>query len=277
MSILEQSNYRTFLKTFLAEKASTNPSYSLRAMALKLKIVPSHLSAVLKGKKNLSAETALQIAARLGLQGKDAEYFCLLVQIEGTKSPSLKQALLQRAQSLSPNHSIHDLSVDHFRIISDWHHFAIMAATELDGFSATSIQLSRALGIALAETELALERLERLEMIEKDGRGIYRKIQGNPRVVSHAPNQALRNYHHQTLQKAIESLEHQSPKEKVIGSETLCIDSRQIDEYRELVEEFFSKALALSKKAKKKDQVYHLGVQFFNLTHSKKKKEKSNA
>lgn len=275
MTIMEHNNYRTFLKQILVDKTTANPRFSLRALSSKLEIAPSYFSEILKGKKNLSPEKALLIANRLGLKASEKKYFCALVQIESTEDPELKESFVKQAHQLNPKGSVQDLSLDHFRIISDWHHFAMMAATELTQFKTTAEHFAKALGISPMEADLALGRLERLQMIEKGKDNQYRKTKNNPRVVSHSPNLALRNFHKQTLTKAIESLEKQSPKEKIVGSETLAFDSSQMDEIRELTEVFFNQVLKIAKKAKKKDSVYHLGVQFFNLTHAENKEKNS--
>lgn len=272
MSVYAHQNYRTYLREVMAEKARKNPAYSLRAMARSLEIAPSFLSGVLKGQKNLSMKTSLDVARKLRLDENEGEYFCLLAQKDAARDPDVRENLLARLRKHNPSQEVNDLSVDHFRSISDWQHFAIMSATEIDGFEATGRSLALALEMPQAEIELSLERLERLGMVERDARGVYRKISSNPRVESKAPSAALRNFHRQTLGKAIESLETQGTDEKVVGSETFAFDSSQVDELRKLADEFFDKALALSKKSSKRDCVYHLGVQGFNFTPSRRKK-----
>lgn len=274
MTVLDHQSYRTYLKSVLAETERTNPAFSLRAFALKLDLAPSYLSAILKGKKNLSHERAMNLASRLKLKAKEQEYFCLLVQIESTADPALKESYLKRAQSLNPRTEIQNLSLDHFKVISDWYHFAILTSTELSNTEITAQNLTKLLGLSKPEAELALERLERLEMLEKDENGHYQKTNSNPRFVSESPNAALRKFHSQTLTKAIESLETQSPKEKIIGSETFAIDSGLLEEFRDLTERFFNEATALAQKSKKKDQVYHLGLQFFKFTQNSFKEKK---
>lgn len=103
--------------------------------------------------------------------------------------------------------------------------------------------------------------------------GRYRKTIPRPRVESKTPNAALRAFHRQTLGKAIDSLETQGPNEKVIGSETFAIDCDLLPEFRALADHFFNEALALAQKSKNKNQVYHLGVQFFRLTQSQGEKQ----
>ncbi len=147
MSVFTHHSYRSFLREVIAEKAQRNPSYSLRAMAQALDLAPSYLSTILKGEKNLSADTALRITKRLGLKAKETEYFCLLVQRDGAKSAEAREAIHQQLERLSPQTTGHDLSVDHFRVISDWHHFGILAALELTNFSANARALAAALSV----------------------------------------------------------------------------------------------------------------------------------
>ncbi|MGZ3651053.1 MAG: TIGR02147 family protein [Bdellovibrionota bacterium] len=275
MSVYSHETSRNFLREVMAEKARKNPAFSLRAMAKSLEIAPSFLSGVLKGQKNLSLKTSMDVARRLRLPSEETEYFCLLAQKDAAKDPNVKESLLARLQRHNPAQEVNDLSVDHFRSISDWQHFAILSATEIEGFDPSARNLAAALELPQAEIEVSLDRLERLGMLERDSDGRYRKTKSNPRVVSKAPSQALRNFHRQTLQKAADSLESQTTEEKVVGSETFAIDSDQVQAFNALANEFFDKAIALAKKSKKRDSVYHLGVQFFNFTPSLRRKKKS--
>ncbi|MDB5037478.1 MAG: hypothetical protein JWQ35_1006 [Bacteriovoracaceae bacterium] len=269
--VLEHSNYRSFLKSTLVEKQDKNPAYSMRSFAILLGLTQSALSQVFSGKKNLSLESANRISNKLGLHENEIEYFRTLVQIETTRDIDLKRSLLTRAQALNPKRDLQDLSVELFSVISDWYHLAIKNMLDLDHFEFTPTNIARRLGISKIEVELAIERLIRLEMIEVDSahKGKYRKVKDHTIVRSAVPNEALRKFHRQMLQKAIESLETQTPREKMIGSETFAISEEVLPKATEIAEEFFKKMAALSCKSKKRTQVYHLSVQFFNLTKGK--------
>src|SRR4051812_38238696 len=99
--LFEHSSYRSFLKSVLASRIAANPRYSLRAMAKQLGILPSHLSAIHSGTKNLSETSALKVAQRLGLAGREADYFCLLVQYESSSDPELKDNYLRRLRAIN--------------------------------------------------------------------------------------------------------------------------------------------------------------------------------
>ena len=69
----------------------------------------------------------------------------------------------------------------------------------------------------------------------------------------------------QMIEKALVSLEGQTPQEKFIGSETLPFDPSQLDEVKELADDFFNKLGNLSAKGKTRTEDYHLGMQFVTL------------
>jgi uncharacterized protein (TIGR02147 family) len=271
MSVLLFDNYRSYLRSVLAERAATNSRYSLRALAQSLDLAPSYLSAVLNGKKSFSPETAHAVTEKLQLKEQEAAYFRILAQIEGTKNPALKETLLQRAQAFRPQMVVNDLSVDQFKLIADWYHFAILAATELSDIVATPGKIAKIFGLALAEVQIAVARLIRLGLLEVDSEGRLKKTLSNPRVVSKSMSRAIRSYHRQNLEKAIESIGTQTPDERFMGSETFCIDESQFEEFQELCKKFLHHAQAHAKKSRTKNQVYHLGVQFFRYSQGRKK------
>ena len=67
------------------------------------------------------------------------------------------------------------------------------------------------------------------------------------------------------LSKAVDSIEEQTPAEKVIRTETLAFNENDLDEVSELAAEFMGKLVQISRKARKKKMVYHAGFQFFKL------------
>lgn len=272
--ILEHDNYRNFLKCELADRITKNSSYSLRAFANHLGLSAATVSLVLAGKKNLSQESTFQVASKLQLGSVESEYFNLLVQLETTKNPELKEQIIERLSVMNPKKKRTDLSVDFFRVISDWYHYAILMLTEIKSFEFSPANISKRLGINRFESEAAMERLQKLELLEKDPKNPkrYRRVKGDIVYRPDESNQALKKYNKQILEKAIESLETQNAQEKVIGSEVIAISQSQLKEARHIMEEFFAKMLTLAKNTDKKTDVYCVGVQIFNLSKPRSEK-----
>ena len=266
--ILEHSNYRSFLKSVLAEKQKKNGAYSMRVFATHLGITQAAVSQVLSGKKNFSNERALQIAEKLKLNERETEFFCLLVQLESSKNALVKEAVLKKLSVINPERPVQELSIEFFRAISDWYHLVIRNMTEIDGIEMSPKNVAKRLGISPLEAETAIDRLCRLELIEKDPVKLHRyhKTQDYVIAKSASPSEALRSFHRQMMDKAIQSLYTQTPQEKIVGSETFAVSEDCLEEANQITEEYFQKMLSLAKKSKKKTQVYHLGVQFVNVT-----------
>jgi len=271
--IFEHSDYRTFLRDALSEKAKQREGYSLRAFAEKIHISNSYLSEVLNNKKALSVELAFKVALKLDLTDLETQYFCLLVQIDQEKDLTFREEFQKRLNNLNPKRKTHDLSVDLFKIISEWYHLPILELTYLPGFKGTSDYVAKKLGISKPEAELALKRLLRLELLEKDAKGKWSKAHNYLLAESNVPNSAFKQYHKQMLTKATESIDAQNPKERMSATDVLAVDSRYLPEVDRLSQEFTSAVIKLSEKSKVKDSVYALSVHFFNVT---KKQEKDS-
>ena len=281
-SVYEHTDYRAFLKAAYLEKVERNAGFSLRAFAKHLGLSPAGLTRILKAEKSLSSDRAASVGQKLGLQGTEIEYWVLLVQRARAKAPEMIEQLQSRMNALRTNGSrsgnVYDLSVDHFRVVSDWYHLAILEALSLDAFEFTPRNLARALGIKTTEAELALERLERLELIGRDTTtGKYVRLQNRLLVSSQVPNDAIRKYYTQILAKATASVEEQTPAEKVIGTETFAFDAAQLEEARRVTDDYLNRMLALSKTAAagQRRDVYQLAVQFFRLTQPQSPRRES--
>ncbi len=97
----------------------------------------------------------------------------------------------------------------------------------------------------------------------------YKKTKGPLLVTSQVPNQNLKKYHKQILNFALDSVDSQAPSERILRSEMLSMPEKDLPELDKLMEEFYVRALQLTKKQENKTHVYHMGVQIFKLTKEK--------
>src|SRR5436305_266178 len=142
------------LHTELQKRRVRNERYSLRSFARALGLSPAFLSKVMNGKKSVGEATFQKIAIRLAIDPEQADL--LKARLPGFKAPGL---------AFSP------VEADQFRFISDWHYFAILEALTLEDGDPSPAWLARRLGISENRVELALDRLLRLGLLQKDARG----------------------------------------------------------------------------------------------------------
>jgi uncharacterized protein (TIGR02147 family) len=264
--IYEYSDYRTYLKASLTKRIESNPKYSLRSFAKHLGLAPATVSMILSGQKNLSFSRALEVAVKLGLDPKEQVYFSQLVYLKGANDIESKTEVLNQMRERGHKRSAEHIDVDQFQVISDWHHYAILMLTEVKNFRFTLANVARRLSINKFVAEAAVDRLQKLGLLEKVKEGQYRRVKGDIIVHSGDMNLAFRKYHRQLLEKTSLSLETQLPKDRINASEVIAISKSDLKEINLLMEQFLSQVIEITKKSKNKTDVYHLGVHAFNLT-----------
>jgi uncharacterized protein (TIGR02147 family) len=268
--VFRHDNYRNYLSEVLVFRSEQNPAYSLRLFAMELGISPSGLSEILKGKKNLSYGKAVEICHRLELPADETAYFCALTQLASARRPEEKKQILQRINEIHPKNKMVDLSLDLFSAISEWYHVPILALTDVPSFSLTDKNVAKKLGITRVQAEVAIERLVRLELLERLSHTKYRRVQNHIMFKSKDINKALQNFHRQMLGKAADALATQANTEKVVETRTFAFDPTQLEEAKRRISRFLSELMDFLETGEKKTEVYHLSLHIFNIKGEKK-------
>lgn len=256
--LTENIDYRQWLMSQLESRRLKIPSYSLRSFAQKIGISPASLSQVISGKRPLSKKMAQLIAGRLCLSPAETHRLiqsALLEKFQNLSHPSLANSEFKSGDF--------QLEMDTFRSISDWHHYAVLNLLELPDSKSDPAWFAARLGIPLLEARQAIQRLERLGLLTKQGRKLrrVRKSLSTPAGVSDI---AIRKYHFQILNKAEKALDKDAVAERDFGAITLAIDPDRIPEARKLIAKF-RRQIASVLAGKSKKRVYTFSTQLFAL------------
>lgn len=262
-----QSHYREILKQELESRTRNNRHYSLRAFSRDLGMPSAQLSDVLNGKYGISESKAQALAKKLGYSSRDTELFCTLVEKEHARSKTKRESAALRLKKYEQNGipgSYDTLESDVFEAIAGWFHFPIIELTRVEGFQNNAEWIGNHLGISTIEADQAVARLKRLGLLKEKSAKL---IPSNDfyGTKSSIPSEARRQFHLHLLRKANEALDLQPASKRDFSATILAMDASQIDQVRELSEEFRLKVDHLMQKSPKKDSVYCLSVQFFEL------------
>jgi uncharacterized protein (TIGR02147 family) len=269
--LMNATTPREFLAEELARRTQANPRYSQRAFARQLGLSAGELSEVMRGKRALSVRSALRIANSLGFKPIETQRLLHLCQFDKTQVISGTEQIL--APLSEDERNSRGLSMDLFRVVSDWFCFAILNLADTDGFRFDSAWIARRLGISVAEVRVGLERLERIGLIERDSKN--RLIVAKDYVLSPSgiPSEAIRNYHRQILERAIQALETQSVNEREVTGVGLAIDPRDMPEIQKQVSDFHDKIVAdFARTGSRAKEVYQLESILFRLSVPKERK-----
>lgn len=269
------TSYSKYLRAELEQRKAANSLYSLRSMSQQIGVSSTTLSDVIKGKKKLSEKTALMVSKNLKLTPKQEKYFQTLVHYENSQDDNLRKVLESQLIVLNPLiRKQYEVEDDKYVALSEWHHVAILELTYIFPKKLTPAIVSEELSIDLPEAEAALNLLERISFLERNGES-YAKSSKQVIFNSEISNQAIRHFHRTMLNKAQSAIIEQSNKEKFIGSETFPLAIEDLSEAKDIIENCFQQLLQLSTRSKNRKHIYHAGIQMFQL-NKKKIKDSAN-
>ncbi|MEZ0391820.1 MAG: TIGR02147 family protein [Pseudobdellovibrionaceae bacterium] len=240
------TNFKEYLESQLEQRKARNPRYSLRAFAGSLGVSPAQLSQMLSGKRVITLETISKVSDRLGI------------------SPIEKQEFMKAEFfSPAPDRKSHQLKEDQFALIADWYHLAILSLCHQKNAKNDSYWVAKKLGLTVAVAKEALQRLNRLDLIEV---GLKLKQKTSPlSVISAAPSPAIQKFHRQVLQLAEEKLVSVSPEQRDYSAVTFNVSPKNIKRARQMIEKFQSDMSDLLS-TQEESETYMLSCQFFPLT-----------
>lgn len=255
-TVRESDSRRTWLENLLTERIQRNPSYSLRSFSQRVGVSPSVVSRVLSGKRNLTFKLALRIADALSFGPQEREHLIDLFSAKNEEAAETAQIRKTR-----------DLTVDFFNAMSEWHNYGLTQLLYVDGFREDSKWISRALNITELQVKLTIERLLRLEILDRNESGELFRTSTHLSTTTDIASSGLKKFQKQILEKAIISLEEDEIQERDITSITMAVNEENIAEAKEEIKKFRLKMADLLEMGKK-TRVYNLGIHLIPLSDS---------
>lgn len=259
---MENDDYRAILIDELESRRQRNPRYSLRAFARDLGLPADQLSAILKRRYGLSGARAERVAGKLGLGEAETLVFRTMVEASHARSPT-QRAAARRTLAASTK-SVGVLELDAFKVVAEWHHFAILELADLDGGLLDEKTIAPRLKIGKRAASAAVLRLVRLGLLARDTCAL-RATSGQTFAPIGVSDRSKRRFLGQLGQKALQALEEQASEDRDFASDMLSIGAGDIEELRALVRTFRRGLAALADKPGKKDRVLCVNVQAFEI------------
>ncbi|HPI39850.1 MAG TPA: DUF4423 domain-containing protein [Pseudobdellovibrionaceae bacterium] len=267
-SVYNFQDPRDYIQVAFKYKQLKNPSFSVRAWARQMGLKHhALLAAVMAKKRILKANLSCELKPYLQFtDDSESRYFDLLVSYANSTRVEEKKFYLNLMQELLPKNQVY-LDLDILPMISEWEHSAVLELYNTIDFEPNPHWIAKRLNISTLQSEKILERLIRLGLLQKDSEGKFSRQDIHFKSVSDVPNNYIRHFHKQMLQKAQQALDNQAVAEREFRGLTLAIDSQKISEAQKLIRDFVTKFnLQMGAASPLKDQVFQLNIQFFSLT-----------
>jgi uncharacterized protein (TIGR02147 family) len=261
-------DYRAFLRAFyLAGKERSGMSYRGFSKRAKLRS-PNYLKLVIEGKRNLTRDMAKRFAHACRLEGKEAEYFCSLVdfgQAATVEERNFYYGQLQNYKRYNIYHEL-DLAQDYYH--SQWFLPAIREMVATRHFREDYSWIAKRMLPRIKENQaqIAVQTLLKLGLLKRDQKG--KIVQGAPMVTTGAETHSLHlaNYHRTMMGHAATSIDRLKPSQRDISSVTLCLASDGVTRLKKLISDFRRKLLDLEEAESNREQVIQVNFQVFPMT-----------
>ncbi|MEQ1877308.1 MAG: DUF4423 domain-containing protein [Bdellovibrionia bacterium] len=236
------------LREELKRRCERNPRYSIRAFARSLNIHPSTLAAILSQKRPLTPKTAERLLSSLGMDPIERQKMISSLLIDGVTEKPFGTVEEETA-----------------RARSSWNHAAVMNLLRTNRAPTTIAGISRRLELAPIQVNEILTRLIYLDFIQPAAVGWA--LMGAP-LDSQGESESLTvSSRIQLLDRAKNSLKEDMENTRDFAGVTLTGSAVQLREARDLIRSFCGELSRVFDRGPA-DEVYHLSVQLFPLSHA---------
>lgn len=270
-SIYQFTDVIDFLNFEFESKRLRNQRFSLRAWSRQLGYEnPSFVSHILKRQRKLKLDVAEKFANNLKLSLESKRYFELLVLLQNSKTVDEKHLYMELIETLGQPQikQSQNLSIEAFRVISDWYHTAILELIELRDFQSDPIWIAERLRgeVTPQQVTKAIERLCKLELVTETASGKLKRVKDNPVLLeNYIPSEAIRHFHKQMIDKAKEAIEKQDIEDRDLRGSTIAIRKKDYKKIQQIIKEAHAKIVSLAADGNA-DELYQFNTQLFSLT-----------
>lgn len=244
---------KDYLNMELQARKSRNQYYSMRSFANCLNLSSGALSEILNGKRNLGMNKAHEVSERLRLEGEEKISFLRLV----------KKSQIKKSKTQMPKKQLKN-SLEIYEFVSNPLFSFILSMADNENVELTPDYLSYKLGYSTHEIDFALARMVELGFIKYENETyiISNEVHIKPEDI---PEQAMRTYHHEMMEKAKDALCSQAAENQEFNGITFSIDPRHMDKIREEIKKF-QKSIIEKYQTVNSTELYHLETAFFRIT-----------
>jgi uncharacterized protein (TIGR02147 family) len=268
LNIFTYNDFRRFLADYFDHRRLQMRSFSIRYFA-RMAGIASHsfISAVIRGKRNLTPECKQKIAQCMGLESNELRYFSLLVDFNQAKHADEKQEIFGLLNVLRRNTSYYKLNRAHFEYLSKWYYFVVRelvvcAPWHGDYARLASFVLPR---ITESEARSAVKVLFETGLLRRNDDGSYcqtDKIVTTKDIPGHLVKRARKQF----IELSVRASEEIDPNSRNLGSATLTLSAKNYPKAVDIMEEARRRLIALSQDETPVHRVYQAHLHLFPLS-----------
>jgi uncharacterized protein (TIGR02147 family) len=266
-SIFSYTDFRKFLTDYYEGKKKENPRFSYRFLTTQGGVNPGNFAKMLKGERNLTLASAIKLACALKLNKKERDYFQAMVLFCQAKNHDEKKRHFEELMTFKES-SVRVLDADHYRFYDKWYYTAVREALAFFPLTDGNFgELGKCIvpSISAQRVAEAIGLLLGLNLVEKDGNGLYKRTEALLSTGNDIRSLTLNNFIINTMKLAEQAI-NAGAKETNLSSVTFSISGEDFNEAQEEVRKCRRRIMEIAQNCKKPDRVYQFNMQLFPLT-----------
>ena len=266
-NIFDYYDYHKFLLDFYSEKKRTTRYFSYRFMSKHLGIDAGYLVKVLQGQKNLSYESAPEVALLLKLNKKETEYFKLLILFGKAKSNTEIASYFEKLVHFSETKSA-TIDADKYEFYKKWYYSAIREILGFFPFNGNYKALAEMVvpEIKPLEAKKSIELLSRLGIIIKNERGEYTPATRFISTGEQWKSIAIRQFQEETIRLAAAALDAVPKEQRDISTVTVSLSREGFEEVGALLKQLRRQIFEVAEKEHHASGAFQVNLQLFPIS-----------
>jgi len=264
--VFEYLDYRGILKDAYEERKASSPLYSYRMLAESFGLDTGNVFRILQGDAHLPARCQSRAIEFLGLSGRSAEYFLLLIAYARERNAKARTEILEKAMALRDvaRRRLVDRELDYYR---NWWSVGVRSLLEVTEGRARASEIASRLvpGVGEDEVRRSLELLLELGLVRKAASGKLVLSEAHLTAGGDEKTEAVRGFQRQILALASESLERFPKELRDVSTITFAVDRNAFVEIREMLRECRRQIQKRIEESERPDRVMQLAMALFPL------------
>lgn len=258
------------LKKYFQLKQKHNPRFSLRSLAKKLGVSPTHVSHILAGKKLVGDKLLSSLLKNFFIDDFAKNEFLRALALDRIALSPLRSVLESLNTRSLKNFTPYIVEKD--SVLQKWYYVALLDLMTCDHFKMDISWIAKQLGVTQSEAVEAVHVLTSAQLIEEK-EGLFVKSEKYLRVTHSMSTQTIRQFHTQMIEQALHHLNHHTTprdvKNRLISGITVAVNPKNLQRAIDHIDKALHETVDILTEGPC-TEVYQLNNQLFPLTKGEK-------
>lgn len=262
-------DFREYLKAYFEFCKISDPGFSMRTFLGKISHSLSSsgvLSAVITGKRSLSADFRIKLTKMMNLKDKEAKYFQLLVQFNQSKSMDERNHVFRELSRFRESKA-KQISQGQYGFYSKWYYLVVWCYFGMVRDQKNPNEIARRISPSLTPSQIeeSIRMLLQLGLLRRTANG-FEPTENHVTTEKEVQDLVASHHHKEFINMAARMLDEVPPEQRQYNTLVFSISKRAFEAVKERIDAFQEELREILSHDKDEELVYALNMQLYPHT-----------